>query len=220
MGQAVRKLKAPSRPVTKSDSATLKVRRQSADIKPAPPEPQNIIEPDIAREENRPDQNFVSMSQQIVGSITTRSAGQQEHPTFRDGCSSSTNLFMAQLTTTREYSRPMPADRHTTLLTGPDEDRIHSPGTLNHAHIRELFLLYQGKADDQEKPMDVESLAAKFNVDVDLLKRVLCYNSLVHFEKPVQSNTAEVTQTVLQEMKDTVPQWKGSEGLQVKKQPT
>ncbi|CAM6097467.1 unnamed protein product [Calypogeia fissa] len=205
MGQAVRKLKAPSRPVTKSDSGILKVRRQSADIKPAPPEPQNIIEPDMAREENRPDQNFVSMSQQIVGSITTRSAGQQEHPTA---------------IIKEEYSRPMPADRHTTLLTGPDEDRIHSPGTLNHAHIRELFLLYQGKADDQDKPMDVGSLAAKFNVDVDLLKRVLRYNSLVHFEKPVQSNTAEVTQTVLQEMKDTVPQLKGSEGLQVKKQPT
>jgi hypothetical protein len=95
----------------------------------------------------------------------------------------------------------MPTDRHTTLLSGPDEDSRESPGTLNHAHIRELFLLYQGKADGQEKPMDVESLAKKFSVDVELLRKVLRHTTLVHFEAPVASSTAQDVDKVAQQVK-------------------
>lgn len=143
---------------------------------------------------NCPDPNFVSMSQPIIGTIITRPPGQKEH---------------SIATIKEEYTRPMPADRHTTLLTGPDEDSIKSPGTLNHAHIREVFLLHRGRAIRQER-MDVESLATKFNVDGGLLRRILHYNALVYYEKPAQSKTALVPDNVIQEVKNTVQQFKGS----------
>lgn len=97
-----------------------------------------------------------------------------------------------------EYTRPMPSDRRTTLRSGPDETSIQAPGKLNHAHIKELFLLHQGKADGQVKPLDVESLAKKFSVDVELLRRVLHHTTLVYYEQPVRSSTAQVPEKKVQ----------------------
>lgn len=46
-----------------------------------------IIEPDQSIAGERPDPNFVFMSQKVVGTITTRSAGQKEHPTVSESLS-------------------------------------------------------------------------------------------------------------------------------------
>lgn len=51
-------------------------------------------------------------------------------------------------------------------------------GTLNIAGIQEALRLYQGLGEGQEKPLDVKTLAAKFDVDVVLLEKVLHYTSL------------------------------------------
>jgi hypothetical protein len=85
-----------------------------------------------------------------------------------------------------EYRRPKPTNRHTSALTGPDEERIVAPGTLNLAQIHELFHLYQQAQVEgqQEKPVDTQLLAQKFNVDLVLLEKVLHFSSLP--EKPKQ----------------------------------
>lgn len=68
------------------------------------------------------------------------------------------------------FTKPLPKDRHTTVLSGPSEEEIVKPGTLNVAHLRELFIFCH---ESEGKPVDVESLAAKFQVDPVLMRRVL-----------------------------------------------
>lgn len=94
------------------------------------------------------------------------------------------NLFdlRGQAQVTAEFRRPRPSNRRTSAATGPDEEKVVAAGTLNIAGIQEALRLFQGiraKGEKvQEKPMDVKSLAEKFNVNVVLLERVLKYTSL------------------------------------------
>jgi hypothetical protein len=114
---------------------------------------------------------YAAMMQQVVGRISTRPGGTQE---------------MGPAHEAAEYRRLKPTNRHTSALTGPDEERIVAPGTLNLAQIHELFHLYQQAQVEgqQEKPVDTQFLAQKFNVDVVLLEKVLHFSSLP--EKPKQ----------------------------------
>ncbi|KAG6557999.1 hypothetical protein Mapa_000178 [Marchantia paleacea] len=135
------------------------VKRQSADVETTPPEPQVIVEPEQNLGDwERRDPKFAAMSQQVVGIITTRPGGKQE---------------MGNAVVTEESTRPMPMDRHTTLLSGPDEDTVTAAGSLNLKQIREIFILYQ------EQGMNEESIAEKFNVDAELLKQIFRHTSLV-----------------------------------------
>ncbi|KAI5572574.1 hypothetical protein POPTR_010G024000v4 [Populus trichocarpa] len=60
------------------------------------------------------------------------------------------------------YDRPMPKLRNTKPDSGRYEERPGSPGTLNVAQLRQIMLLYQGKADDHEGPMNAQQVAEKF----------------------------------------------------------
>lgn len=86
---------------------------------------------------------------------------------------------------TAEFHRPKPTNRHTTAATGPDEVKVVASGTLNISGIRDVFLLYQAHAEGRrEKSNDVTFLAQKFNVDRELLERVLRFNSLPDTPRP------------------------------------
>ncbi|KAG0612315.1 hypothetical protein M758_6G018100 [Ceratodon purpureus] len=138
--------------------------RQSVEVKPQAPEPQRIIEPELIKGEwDRGDPKYSMMVQQVVGKISTRPGGNQE---------------MGNAHVTAEFRRPKPANRHTSAATGPDEEHVVATGTLNLAGIQEALRLYQGLGEGQEKPLDVKTLAAKFNVDAVLLEKVLLYTSL------------------------------------------
>jgi 3-hydroxymyristoyl/3-hydroxydecanoyl-(acyl carrier protein) dehydratase len=56
----------------------------------------------------------------------------------------------------------MPKLRNTNPDSGRYEERPVSPGTLNVAQLRQIMLLYQGKADDHEGPMNAQQVAEKF----------------------------------------------------------
>ncbi|CAK9237647.1 unnamed protein product [Sphagnum jensenii] len=181
MGQTLRKLapiarKTPQKPQQRQQQqqtapAAARV-RQSVEIIPQAPEPQMIIEPaQNTRDGLELDPKYASMMQQVVGRISTRPGGTQE---------------MGPAHEAAEYRRPKPTNRHTSALTGPDEERVVAPGTLNLAQIHELFHLYQQAQVEgqQEKPVDTQFLAKKFNVDVVLLEKVLQFSSLP--DKPKQ----------------------------------
>lgn len=179
MGQALQKLRgggpalrggvAPPRQHATRDidpvrpSPSPQTLRQSVEVRPEAPEPQRIIEPEpIKGEWDRSDPRY-SMMVQVVGKIITRPGGEQE---------------MGSAHVTAEFRRLKPANRHTSAATGPDEENVVGAGTLNIAGIQEALRLYQGLGEGQEKPLDVKTLAAKFNVDVVLLEKVLHYTSL------------------------------------------
>eukprot|EP00249_Psilotum_nudum_P008225 c21130_g1_i2 orf=355-678(-) len=100
------------------------------------------------------------MVQQVVGRVTTRTGEKQG----------------IDEATVGQYRRAKPVDRH--IVLREDEDVILVSGTLNIAHIREVFLLCQGLKEGQEKPLDVKSLAEKYKVDHTLLEKVLHFHSL------------------------------------------
>ena len=97
------------------------------------------------------------------------------------------NLFYGlgswQAHVTAEFHRPKPTNRHTTAATGPDEVKVVTSGTLNISGIRDVFLLYQAEGR-REEPKDVTFLAQKFNVDRELLERVLQFNHLPDTPRP------------------------------------
>ncbi|KAJ7554570.1 hypothetical protein O6H91_06G145900 [Diphasiastrum complanatum] len=168
MGQAIRKLRSKSQHFLPSLSkASMQLRpplRQSLEVKPTPPEPHPIVEPmqnlvgwDYS------DPKYAAMVRQVVGRITTRPGGKPE---------------MGEAEITAEYRRPKPVNRHTSAATGPDDDIPVNPGTLNLRQLRELFLLYQGQADGQEKPLDFETLAKKYKLDVVLVEKMLRHTAL------------------------------------------
>ncbi|GJS04556.1 hypothetical protein Tco_0321064 [Tanacetum coccineum] len=73
----------------------------------------------------------------------------------------------------------MPKLRNTTTETGGYEQRPAPPGTLNVAQLRQTILLYQGKAEDHNGPMDVNQIAEKFRVDVAQGAAGESYSSLI-----------------------------------------
>lgn len=72
----------------------------------------------------------------------------------------------------------MPKLRNTTPETGRYEERPAPPGTLNVAQLRQIILLYHGKAEDHNGPMDVNQIAEKFRVDVAQVQRMVQFLSL------------------------------------------
>lgn len=77
-----------------------------------------------------------------------------------------------------KYNRPMPKLRNTTSETARYDQRPAPPGTLNVEQLRQIILLYQGKADDHDGPMDVNQIAAKFRIDAAQVERALQFLSL------------------------------------------
>lgn len=87
-----------------------------------------------------------------------------------------------------EFRRPKPANRHTSAATGPDEQKVVIPGTLNIEGLREALRLY--REQQEKKNIDVEALAKKVNVDWLLLQRLVKYTSLP--DPPVSDTSKKV----------------------------
>jgi len=76
------------------------------------------------------------------------------------------------------YDRPMPKLRNTKPDSGRYEEKAVAPGTLNVAQLRHIILMYQGKADDHEGPMNIQQIAEKFQLEVAQVQRILQFLSL------------------------------------------
>ncbi|KAI7748678.1 hypothetical protein M8C21_000327 [Ambrosia artemisiifolia] len=109
------------------------------------------------------DSQYDAMLSKMVGRIQTKPGGKLE---------------MGEAFVVDKYKRPMPKLRNTTSETGRYEERPAPPGTLNVAQLRHIILLYQGKAEDHNGPMDVNQIAEKFRVDVAQVQRAVQFLSM------------------------------------------
>ncbi|KAK9077717.1 hypothetical protein SSX86_006054 [Deinandra increscens subsp. villosa] len=109
------------------------------------------------------DSEYDAMLSKMVGRIQTKPGGKLE---------------MGEAFVVDKYKRPMPKLRNTTSETGRYDQRPAPPGTLNVAQLRQIILLYQGKADDHNGPMDVNQIAQKFRLDVAQVQRAVQFLSM------------------------------------------
>lgn len=85
-------------------------------------------------------------------------------------------LFQASVV--ERYKRPLPKLRDTKPDSSRIEERPAPAGTLNVAQLRHIMLLYEGKADDHNGPMDVHQIAEKFRIDVGQVQRIVQFVSV------------------------------------------
>ncbi|CAK7333151.1 unnamed protein product [Dovyalis caffra] len=119
------------------------------------------INPDNALEER--DSRYDAMLSQMVGRIKSKPGGKLE---------------TGDAPVVERYNRPMPKLRSTKPDSGSNEERAVAPGTLNVSQLRHIMLMYQGKADDHEGPMNAQQIADKFQLEVAQVQRVLQFLSL------------------------------------------
>ncbi|KAF4355193.1 hypothetical protein F8388_012968, partial [Cannabis sativa] len=77
-----------------------------------------------------------------------------------------------------QYKRPLPKLRNTKPDYSSIEDAQTPSGTLNVAQLRHIVLLHEGKAADQNGPMNAQQIAEKFRVDVAEVHKILQFISL------------------------------------------
>ncbi|XP_038721491.1 uncharacterized protein LOC120013671 [Tripterygium wilfordii] len=109
------------------------------------------------------DPKFDAMLSQMVGRISSKPGGKSE---------------IGEASVVERYNRPMPKLRNTKPDSARFEERPTPPGTLNVAQLRQIMLLYQGKADDHNGPIDAHQIAAKFRVELTQVQRILQFLSL------------------------------------------
>ncbi|GER49780.1 hypothetical protein STAS_27051 [Striga asiatica] len=117
--------------------------------------PENVLE-------NR-DVQYDAMLSQMVGRIQTKPGGKLE---------------MGEASVVEKYKRPLPKLRNTTPDSGRYEERPAPPGTLNVAQIRQIILLYQGKSDEHNGPMNVDQIAQRFRIEAAQVQSILQFVSL------------------------------------------
>ncbi|CAH9117815.1 unnamed protein product [Cuscuta epithymum] len=128
--------------------------------------PKNILE--------ERDPQFDVMLSQMVGRIHAKPGGKSE---------------MGEASIVGKYERPLPKLRNTTTESSRYEGRPTPPGTLNVAQLRQIIMLYQGKANDEhEGPMDVNQIAEKFRIDVSQVHRIVQFVSLPPEDTTQQKN--------------------------------
>ncbi|KAI3679613.1 hypothetical protein L2E82_51153 [Cichorium intybus] len=121
--------------------------------------PKNITD-DVIEER---DSEYDAMLNKMVGRIQTKPGGKLE---------------TGEAYVVDKYNRPMPKLRNTTPETGRYEHRPAPPGTLNVGQLRHIILLYQGKAEDHNGPMDVNQIAERYRLDVGQVQRAVQFLSL------------------------------------------
>lgn len=109
------------------------------------------------------DPTYEAMLSQMVGRITAKPGGKLE---------------MGEAFVVQQSKRPLPKVRNTTPDSGRYEERPVPAGTLNVAQLRHIMLLYQGKADDHDGPMDLKEVAQRFRVDAAQLQKIFQFVSL------------------------------------------
>ncbi|XP_071737289.1 uncharacterized protein [Rutidosis leptorrhynchoides] len=112
--------------------------------------------------EEQRDSEYDAMLSKMVGRIQTKPGGKLE---------------MGEAYVVDKYNRPMPKLRNTTSETTRYEQRPAPPGTLNVAQLRQIILLYQGKSEEHDGPMDVNQIAQKFRIDVAQVERAVQFLS-------------------------------------------
>ncbi|KAM6545196.1 hypothetical protein CsatB_025932 [Cannabis sativa] len=109
------------------------------------------------------DPKFDAMLGQMVGRIKTKPGGKLE---------------MGEAFVVEQYKRPLPKLRNTKPDYSSIEDAQTPSGTLNVAQLRHIVLLHEGKAADQNGPMNAQQIAEKFRVDVAEVHKILQFISL------------------------------------------
>ncbi|XP_075478604.1 uncharacterized protein LOC142519461 isoform X1 [Primulina tabacum] len=104
------------------------------------------------------DPQYDVMLSQMVGRIRPKPGGKLE---------------MGEASVVEKYKRPLPKLRNTTQDSSRYEERPASPGTLNVSQLREIILLYEGKAEDHDGPMDIAQIAGRFRVDVTQVQKIV-----------------------------------------------
>ncbi|KAG2727134.1 hypothetical protein I3760_01G145400 [Carya illinoinensis] len=101
---------------------------------------------------------YDAMLNQMVGRITSKPGGKPE---------------IGEASVVEKYNKPMPKLRNTKPDSGTYEERPVPAGSLNVAQLRHIILLHQGKADDNDGPMNVQQIAEKFRVEMAQVDRIL-----------------------------------------------
>ncbi|GBG62286.1 hypothetical protein CBR_g29894 [Chara braunii] len=110
------------------------------------------------------DAKFKVLTQQIVGSITTRPAGKEV-----TGGASVNPVRAPSL---------LPKDRSTKVDSGIQDAKEVVEGTMNIIQLKEMFLLQNGSGDEKGEPWDVKRLAERYKVDAEALENVIWNMSL------------------------------------------
>ncbi|GAA0153491.1 microtubule or microtubule-binding cytoskeletal protein [Lithospermum erythrorhizon] len=126
---------------------------------------------EVVPEEKDPQYN--AMLSQMVGRIQAKPGGKPE---------------MGEAVVVEKYDRPLPKVRNTTPESSRYEERPAPAGTLNVAQLRHIMLLYQGKADDHDGPMDIAQIAARFQMDASQVKRIVQSVSLLPEDSSKRKN--------------------------------
>ncbi|KZV24385.1 hypothetical protein F511_17576 [Dorcoceras hygrometricum] len=82
-------------------------------------------------------------------------------------------LEMGEASVVDKYKRPLPKLRTTNQDSSRYEERPAPPGTLNISQLRQIILLYEGKAEDHDGPMDIAQIAKRFRVDVTQIQKIV-----------------------------------------------
>ncbi|XP_065863632.1 uncharacterized protein [Euphorbia lathyris] len=109
------------------------------------------------------DQKYDMMLNQMAGRIRTKPGGKLE---------------IGEAAVVEKYNRPMPKLRNTKPDSDRYEERPTTPGTLNIAQLRHIMLLHQGKAEDQNGPMEIRQIAEMFRLEVGQVQQILQFVSL------------------------------------------
>eukprot|EP00252_Welwitschia_mirabilis_P022435 TRINITY_DN6067_c1_g1_i1.p1 TRINITY_DN6067_c1_g1~~TRINITY_DN6067_c1_g1_i1.p1 ORF type:complete len:190 (+),score=55.36 TRINITY_DN6067_c1_g1_i1:255-824(+) len=73
-------------------------------------------------------------------------------------------------------TRPLPKKR--TPEAGGEKSAVLPPGTIDVPRLRQILLLHEGKAENQKLPLDADSIAEKYQLDVLVVQKLLNYVSL------------------------------------------
>jgi len=123
-------------------------------------------DPNVAPDSNvleRRDPRYDIMLNEMFGRVKVKPGGQAE---------------MGEASVVPKYNRPLPKLRKTSVNTGSGEDKILVAGTFTVPQLRQILLLHEGKAENQEKPMDAKGIAERFQLDVLVVQKILHYVSL------------------------------------------
>lgn len=170
MGQAFRRAAGRVRssiPNTPSPSSAFQPKNSVESRMPAPPvdgvdvhqNPQsNSADGKAANVLEMKDPKFDAMLGQMAGRISTKQGGRLE---------------MGEAAVVMKPSRPLPRERTISPDSGRYEEKPAPLGTLNVAQLRQIMLLYQGKAEDYNGRMDVQQIAERFRVDVSHVQNIV-----------------------------------------------
>ena len=76
-----------------------------------------------------------------------------------------------------KYNGPMPKVRSSKVEVNGKENPLSS-GTLETPQLKQILLLHAGKSEEHSRPMSIESIAEKFEIDPAQVKNILRFVSL------------------------------------------